>query len=220
MTSRISYLRENTVQLLASKYKQAQSVSSTRTCLNRNTKGTRAMATVNYTPQQLPLPIDDATVEIPLTKGYIATIDAVDADLTAFKWAALETKSGHVYAIHSVMSNGKKSHLYLHRVIIARLQNRELSKFDFIDHKDTNSLNNTRRNLRLATPAQNRHNSKRQSNNQSGYKGVCSSRNKWRAVIWLEGKSVRLGTFNTPEEAHQAYCNAAEQYYGEFARSE
>src|SRR6266478_4977799 len=48
------------------------------------------------------------------------------------------------------------------------------------DHWDTNTLNNTRKNLRQVTRSQNCANRKMQRNNTSGYKGVSLYRGKWR----------------------------------------
>lgn len=77
-----------------------------------------------------------------------------------------------------------------------------------------------RDNLRFANVSQNIRNSKKYSNNSSGYKGVSydQASRKWRARIMVNGKSKHLGFFNTREEAYAAYCKAAVFYFGEFAR--
>ena len=86
-----------------------------------------------------------------------------------------------------------------------------------IDHSNMNGLDNRRFNLRPCTKSQNNANKKLCANNTSGYKGVSRNRHRWRATICVLGKVKHLGTYNTPKEAHLAYCNAAEEYYGEFA---
>lgn len=87
-----------------------------------------------------------------------------------------------------------------------------------IDHIDRDVNNNTRENLRLATCGQNRSNS--QSHNKTGFKGV-QLRGKlwprWSAQITVNRKKVWLGDFDTPEQAHAAYMEAAKKYQGEFA---
>jgi hypothetical protein len=87
-----------------------------------------------------------------------------------------------------------------------------------IDHKDGNGANNRWDNLRLATSTQNKCNTRKRSNNSSGYKGVnrCSSGPKWCACAHFEGKRRYLGRHDTPEEAYAAYCKAAQQMHGEF----
>jgi len=90
-----------------------------------------------------------------------------------------------------------------------------------IDHRDGNSTNNRRTNLRLASPSQNTAN-RRPGNNRSGYKGVDFHRRleRWRAVICNKGRRIYLGSFTTPEAAHAAYAAAARELFGEFARPE
>ena len=91
-----------------------------------------------------------------------------------------------------------------------------------IDHIDGDGLNNSFMNLRKASDAQNKGNCKRYKNNSSGYKGVSWSKNrsKWRARIAVNRKERHLGFFDTPELAHMAYCKAAAELHGEFARGE
>jgi len=165
-------------------------------------------------------------VEIPLSKGYVAIVDQQDADLASMKWTAQETRAGRTYAIHSTCVKGKKSRVYLHRVIFHRISP-QLVRGAIVDHKDNDPLNNTRINLRIATKSENRRNGKQNSDNQTGFKGVSrtSARNgvwdgRYRACITVGGKSVHLGTFDTPQEAYESYCKAAVLHFGEFARVE
>ncbi len=90
-----------------------------------------------------------------------------------------------------------------------------------IDHRDLNRANNRWDNLRVATNSQNHANTRAQSNNRSGFKGVSWSKaaNKWMAQIVRDRCHTYLGLFDTPEDAHAAYCVAAERLFGEFARA-
>lgn len=90
-----------------------------------------------------------------------------------------------------------------------------------IDHIDMNKANNRFVNLREATRSENYRNRTRYSNNKSGFKGVCfyPPTNKWTAQITHLRKAKRIGYFDTPEEAHAAYCKAAQRLHGEFART-
>jgi Demerecviridae HNH endonuclease len=89
----------------------------------------------------------------------------------------------------------------------------------FVDHKDTDPTNDRWDNLRMATNTQNNANTKTPRHNTTGLKGVSRSRSRYRASITVKDKSVHLGVFNTPIEAHAAYCRAAEALHGEFARA-
>lgn len=92
-----------------------------------------------------------------------------------------------------------------------------------IDHKDTNPSNNAIWNLRLATSSQQKQNRKVQSNNRSGLKGAyfhaAHKGKKWRSQIKADGRLIFLGYFQTAQEAHEAYGNAARKHFGQFART-
>ena len=89
-----------------------------------------------------------------------------------------------------------------------------------IDHIDLCKSNNKWANLRAATNAQNQHNTQKPKHNKSGFKGVylATDRGKYRASITVLGTKIGLGQFNTPEEAHTAYCAAATIHHKEFVR--
>ena len=90
-----------------------------------------------------------------------------------------------------------------------------------IDHRDLDKSNNKLDNLRLATQSQNCGNLPKPKHNTSGYKGVSweKKRNYWIAQISLNKKRYYLGAFDTKEQAHAAYLNAATRNWGEFARA-
>lgn len=175
-----------------------------------------------HTPIQLPLAIDGLTVEIPLTKGYVAVVDALDADLLERKWYGLEMHKGNVYAVRNAPYGTKPALILMHRVILERMTGRVLLRKETCDHQDMNCLNNRRSNLRLANHQQQSANKTIQCNNTSGLKGVEFNKRsqRWLSVIVVNKKRVYLGTFDDPQEAHEAYCKAAAEYFGEFARFE
>jgi hypothetical protein len=94
---------------------------------------------------------------------------------------------------------------------------------DQIDHINGVRNDNRIANLREASNAENRQNAKRNCNNKSGFKGVSLKSyrggSKWVAQFMVCGKQKYLGLFDTPEDAHQAYCNAAFEVRGKFART-
>jgi hypothetical protein len=89
---------------------------------------------------------------------------------------------------------------------------------DQIDHINGNRLDNRWINLRPATASQNSGNSKRRSDNSSGFKGVYWNKrdNKWQARIGADCKY--LGLFDCPAAAYFAYVIAADKRFGEYAR--
>jgi HNH endonuclease len=88
-----------------------------------------------------------------------------------------------------------------------------------VDHVNRDRLDNRWCNLRLATPQQNAANSLKPSQ-QGMPKGVRPQANgrTFQAKIMRNGRYMCLGTYPTPEIAHEAYVAAAERLHGEFAR--
>lgn len=93
-----------------------------------------------------------------------------------------------------------------------------------IDHANGVTTDNRWENLREATTRQNSYNTKVNSRNTARLKGTRRARHlnsgvqRWGAKIFVDGRNVHLGTFNTAEEAHEAYKAAALKHFGAFAR--
>lgn len=151
-------------------------------------------------------------IVIVLTKGLEAIVSPEDGDLIEYNWSA-HKRNAYYYAARS-------QGITIHQTVLSRALGRDLKDDDLVDHINGDTLDNRRSNLRLATVAQNNLNCTRRKDNTSGYKGVKKDKRslKWSARIWANGKRLHLGTFNTPEEAYQAYCDASKLYHGEFGR--
>jgi hypothetical protein len=109
--------------------------------------------------------------------------------------------------------------LYLaHRVIWKLVIGKEPK--ECIDHVNRDSLDNSWINLREASSSENQYNRIKTKENKTGYKGVCfhQASGKFMAGIQNKRKSIYLGLFDTAEEAHAAYCAAADELHGKFAR--
>jgi AP2 domain/HNH endonuclease len=165
-------------------------------------------------------PLDQSIKIIPLTKGYNSIVDAKNYErLLRLNWCATETKDGRVYAIaKEPIGNGQFRKVFMHREIF-------YYKYDLVDHKDGDGLNNREDNLRPCTPAQNAANRRTPSNNTSGYKGVTwfECRKCWLAQSCENNKRVHLGLFpNTPEgkiEAARTYDRFMIKTRGQFAKT-
>lgn len=158
-------------------------------------------------------------IELTLSQGQTALIDDCDVELADLKWSAKwYEKQQTFYAMRNIRQPRRKT-LYLHRKVMERTLGRELETYEHVDHKNHNTLDNRRENLRLAVGGQNGANRKTSKNNTSGYKGVTwnKSKNKWKAQIKVDYKNKNLGSYLTAKDAAIAYNKAAVESFGEFA---
>lgn len=100
--------------------------------------------------------------------------------------------------------------------IICGLMGVNLPKGHLVDHINHDIWDNRWCNLRVVTASQNQHN-KAGHSKWSLPKGVSPFHGKFRAVISVNKKQIRLGIFVSVEEAANAYARAARAYHGEFA---
>lgn len=137
----------------------------------------------------------------------------------AHNWRVNKTQDNYFFICRQAtikeVESGHPTSILLHRFIFGLLRGDRR----IIDHKN-NWLDNTRDGIRITDSTGNN----RYRNIISGKilpKGVTLSTNKknpYVARIMIDYKSVHLGQFSTPEEAHKAYCEAAIKYFGEYAK--
>ena len=148
--------------------------------------------------------------EIELTQGKVALVDDEDYErVSAYVWTAAKGEGDYWYAYRK---DGTES-IRLHRFILGIDDERE------VDHIDRDALNCQRYNMREATRTQNARNRiVPQTEGGSGYRGVQSFRDRWRAHIQIApGNRKHIGLYDTPEEAARAYDAMAREHHGEFA---
>lgn len=145
-------------------------------------------------------------------------VDDDDAWVLGYKWhPQYDNRDGRLSAISAtIRENGKQTVASLHRMILKQ-ENRSGT---IIDHKDGNPANNCKDNLRLCSALENSRNCKKNKKNTTGYKGVSYRLRdrKYQAYIYVMKRFRSLGYFDTAEETHKAYCIAARELFGEFAR--
>jgi hypothetical protein len=159
---------------------------------------------------------------------YLRSILEYDPIVGTFTWKkSIGPRSKQGAIAGSINSNGYvtiklggRSYLS-HRIAWLFITNEDPCDL-FIDHVNGNKSDNRLINLRLCKHEENMRNSKRPMTNKSGYKGVSfdKERSKWSASISINNKTVKIGRFDTPELAHMAYCKAAAELHGEFARGQ
>lgn len=86
-----------------------------------------------------------------------------------------------------------------------------------LDHTNRNRSDNRWSNIRPATRSQNCAN-KKHTVGMSGSRGVwlVKKTGRWAATVCKDGKRMRIGTYETVEQAEAAYKNAAEQAFGKY----
>lgn len=99
--------------------------------------------------------------------------------------------------------DGKTKLISIHQLMAMAFLNHQPNGHKIIvDHIDNNPLNNNLDNLQLISQ---RKNTSKDKKPKSGYTGVYKHGNKWRAVIYKNGKLNRIGTFDTPLKASKEY---------------
>jgi hypothetical protein len=131
---------------------------------------------------------------IQLSRGYEALVDDdMYEELVAFKWHSVVT-TNHTYARRC--TNG--TYMYMHHQVL-RIDPKVLRTDDLlVDHRDRDSLNNTRDNLWITTRDENARNSTAYKNRDWVYFHKQSGK---YCVVY---KGMHLGQYRTHEEASVA----------------
>lgn len=149
--------------------------------------------------------------------GRVALIDDGDYDLVMqYRWNVMERVRGPgrrpagPYARVNVWVSKEKC--------IGILMHKLITGYAMTDHIDHDGLNNQRSNLREATHSQNMRNRRPDLDPASQYKGVAPAKSgNWHAMIGMDGRLQRLGTFEAEVDAALAYDAAASFLFGEYA---
>lgn len=151
----------------------------------------------------------------------VAYVDDEDYPrISQFRWYLNRKSDGRCYASrHKSKNTGTryKTTTYKPQSSYSQMHQMILNTDSIVDHKDGDGLNNTRANLRKATPQQNGFNKKTYPGKQ--YKGVSyrKERGVYRAYIGIDNQYIHLGHFDTPTKAAHAYDKKALELFGEFA---
>jgi hypothetical protein len=118
---------------------------------------------------------------------------------------------GKLYKNISILKKTYNLHRLAYFYITGKYTNDDI---DCIDNDYTNIMFS---NIRLCKRSDTRYKTIKEKGT-SGFIGVrLNKNNRYRSEIYLDGKVIHLGMFNTPEEAHEAYCEAKRQISPEFS---
>ncbi len=117
-------------------------------------------------------------------------------------------KAGWLDRRYIVVRFQRNNH-FIHRLIYKWVTGNEPPHL--VEHRDDNKLNNQPWNLLASNDRANRISFLANAGTPvRGYSPRC--KNKFYARIRIKGKSIHLGSFDTPEEAHAAYLQALSTY--------
>lgn len=143
---------------------------------------------------------------IPLTQGQSAIVDDEDyEELSRYKWLANRSSHNKIWKVR------RSCGTYMSRQIM------DAPDYLEVDHRNGDTLDNRRDNLRLCTHAENMRNIQKRTKHSSAYKGVHGWPGRWRSSIRFEGQLYHLGYYKSELQAAAFYDIAAIYFFGEFA---
>lgn len=155
-------------------------------------------------------------MEIELTKGFKTVIDDEDFDLVrGFRWTAHKSRNAFYAGAWVKQEVGKSKLVLMHRLILDTQQGR------FVDHKDGDTLNNRRSNIRECSHAENMLNKKVYKSSKTGVRNVCLEMYgkddfRYRATVRLNGVKHRKWCASLAEA--DSWANKVRlSLHGEFA---
>lgn len=154
-----------------------------------------------------------SVVEIPLTRGKVALLDAWHAPFfQQWTWYARERRGawGSIWyaTTNWLRPTGSYRTVGMHQVIAF------LRGWEITDHINGDGLDNRMENLRRATLHQNPQNRRLSPNNKYGCPGISTTKHgRFTVQIHAHGRKITLGTFDTLDEAIQARRDGEMQFH-------
>lgn len=162
------------------------------------------------------IPQGDGSLLIPLgkrgetTHTQFARVEEEDAASLVQHWWRVDS-NGYAYRNEGTAQKNLR-YILMHRQIMGAPKGVQ------VDHQNRVRLDNRRQNLRFASFGQQADNAGLRKDNTSGFKGVSLTKSgRWCAQIQHRRSYYWLGTFDTPEEAAEAYAVKAKELKGAFA---
>ena len=152
--------------------------------------------------------------EIICKHGEIALVDDEDYQVLSYhKWHFTGHDNRPYVCTKLNNCEGNTRNIYMHNFLVSIAVN--------VDHKDGNTLNNQKDNLRVSTKEENEWNKPKQKTSKgkpctSQYKGVSLCNGRWRAQIKRNGVHYPLGEFANEEDAARAYNKKCAELSGDF----
>lgn len=141
----------------------------------------------------------------------LARLDSNNHRLKEKIMKSVNHNSGYLQVCLS--KNNNKKLFLIHQLVAVAFLGHKINGFKIvINHKDENKLNNKVENIELVS---NRYNTIYSSKSSLGFTGVSKNDKKYRARIQINEKITHIGTFDTPEQASEAYQKAYQEQENE-----
>jgi hypothetical protein len=130
-----------------------------------------------------------------------------------WKWYADKKRGGFYASRNAVFEHGRRKKILMHRFIMEAPDGR------CVDHKNHDTLDNRRSNLRICSQRENVYNSRLRKDNTSGFHGVHLDKwaGKYRVKAYVNGKSTYIGTSDSALCAAKMYDAFIIKHRGEYA---
>ena len=139
-----------------------------------------------------------------ITKSGIAVFYSVVDHALVSKYTWRVVKTGNKYYAVTTLKSGKT--VYMHRMITGVKRKAKL----VVDHVNGCTVDNRRKNLRVVSYKVNAWNTRFVKDNVTTFPGVCMHKRtgKFQARMYVDGKRVSLGYYDTAKEAGKVYAKA------------
>ena len=163
---------------------------------------------------------------IELTRNKVAIVDDKDYEyLCQYNWCAYisnpKSENKRFYAVRGRKKADQSGPFMvrMHRVILGVDCDTDID----VDHINGDTLDNTRKNLRVCSRSENFYNKGKKKENgksSSKFKGVWWNKHakKWQAAIWYNKERFDLGYFDDEVKAAESYDKKALELHREFAK--
>lgn len=159
--------------------------------------------------------LEDGTIEMQLTQGKVALMDAEDYDLVkGHRWCAHKGEKTYYAQTNLKKDLGGYKTTSMHNLIMSPPEGMQA------DHENHNGLDNRRKlNLRLCTDRQNKMNRRPFKGSTSIYSGVSlfKQNGKWVSKINIDFKVKHIGYFHSEIEAALSYDKLARKHFKKYA---